>query len=211
MDSASARCREKSPFTSYVSGDVTSHPFLEGMAEAHLGTIARLAEPVQFHEHELILSTEQLSKHFYLVQSGSVLIELQRLHFAVRIQTLGPGDAFGWSALLEQHDSLFDVRARERCTVLRLNGPLLRSALRSDPLLAADLFRRALNLVAGRVQATEVRLGELCGVRMIARKREAARATEPVDLILARENGTSLSNGGTLTGSAFNPRTGALD
>jgi len=35
-----------------------------------------------------------------------------------------------------------------------------------DPKFAAELLRRSLKLVAGRVQATEARLGELCGVRI---------------------------------------------
>ena len=38
--------------------------------------------------------------------------------------------------------------------------------LNEDPEFAAEMLRRALKLVAGRVLATEVRLAELCGVRI---------------------------------------------
>ena len=34
--------------------------------------------------------------------------------YTVSIQALGPGEAFGWSSLLDHHDTLFQVRARER-------------------------------------------------------------------------------------------------
>ncbi len=42
----------------------------------------------------------------------------------------------------------------------------LAAAFRADPDLAVQVLRRALELAAGRVQATEARLGELCGVRL---------------------------------------------
>ena len=124
-----------------------------------------LAEPVEFHAQELVLSAGQRSRYLYLLVSGSLSIELNNKLYQVHIQALGPGEAFGWSALLPHQDTLFDVRTRERCTAVRLDGARLDAALQEDPVFAADLFRRTLQLVAGRVQATEIRLGELCGVR----------------------------------------------
>jgi len=82
----------------------------------------------------------------------------------VWVQILSPGDAFGWSAMLDHHDALFHVRAREASRALCLDGERLSAALRADSQLAAELFGRTLHLVAGRVQATEARPGEMCGV-----------------------------------------------
>jgi CRP-like cAMP-binding protein len=87
-----------------------------------------------------------------------------RFDVAVNIQALGPGDAFGWSALLPHQDTLFQVRARERCAALRLDGGRLSAAFRKDSKFAADMLFLTLGLVAGRMQATETRLGEMCGV-----------------------------------------------
>jgi hypothetical protein len=61
---------------------------------------------------------------------------------------------------------LFQVRAREQSKALCLDGSKLSVALQDDPVLASELLRRTLKLVAGRVQATEAKLGELCGIRM---------------------------------------------
>lgn len=144
------------------------HTFLAGLGEAQLARLAEIAQPVQFREQELILGANQRSLDFYLLLSGSVSIELNNRQYAVRIQSLGPGDAFGWSALLNHHDTLFDVRTRERCTALRLGGAHLSAILREDPVFGAEFLRRTLLLVAGRVHATEMRLGEFCGIRMTA-------------------------------------------
>jgi uncharacterized protein (TIGR02284 family) len=149
-------------------GEITlalrSHAFLSGLQEEQAATLAEFAELVQFPDQELVLAAQQISRDFYLLVSGSVSIELNHRHCVIRIQSLGPGEAFGWSALLEHHDTLFDVRTREHCTALRLDGERLAAALRQDPLLAVELLKRTLNLLASRVYFTELRLAELFGV-----------------------------------------------
>src|SRR5579864_1868216 len=106
------------------------HAFLVGLNEAQLANLASIAQPVTFYEHEPILTAKQPAQDFYLLLSGSVSVELDKKYFVVRIQALGPGDAFGYSALLEAHESMFDVRARECCSAMRLDGGRLRQALR---------------------------------------------------------------------------------
>jgi len=163
------------------AGEVTlalrGHAFLTGLDEAQFVTLAQIAQLVQFREYELIQAAKQRSLDFYLVVSGSVSIELDTRLYTVRIQSLGPGDAFGWSALLEHRDTLFDVRTRESSTALRLDGARLSVALREDPVFAAELLRRTLHLMAVRVHATEMCLGEFCGVPMRTIEHKVADAT----------------------------------
>jgi CRP/FNR family cyclic AMP-dependent transcriptional regulator len=145
---------------------VKNHAFTAGLTDSQTATLSALAHEVEFHENELILKARQQSKHFYLLLSGSVCVEVSAQLYTVSVQALGPGEAFGWSSLLDHHDTLFHVRARERSRALCLDGERLSASLKNDPEFAAELLRRTLKLVAGRVQATEARLGELCGVRM---------------------------------------------
>jgi len=153
------------------------HAFLSGLDEGQYATLAKIAQPVQFGEYELVLAAKQRSLALYLVLSGSFSIELDTRLYTVRIQSLGPGDAFGWSSLLEDHDTLFGVRTRECSTVLRLDGARLSAVLREDPAFAAELLRRTLHLAAVRVNATEICLGEFCGVRMRTIEDKMADAT----------------------------------
>src|SRR6266545_3137230 len=92
------------------------HSFLAGLADSQLDILSSLATEIGFDENELILKTGQQSRYFYLLVSGSVCIEVRSRAFTVCIQALGPGEAFGWSALLDHHDTLFQVRAREQST-----------------------------------------------------------------------------------------------
>ncbi|HEV2689291.1 MAG TPA: cyclic nucleotide-binding domain-containing protein [Bryobacteraceae bacterium] len=149
-----------------LTESVHDHAFTAGLTEGQLARLSDLAHEVEFAENELVLRAREQSKNFYLLLSGSVCVEVAARSYTVCIQALGPGDAFGWSALLDHHDTLFQVRARQHSTALCLDGERLTAALQADPELAAEILRRTLKLVAGRVQATEARLGELCGVRI---------------------------------------------
>jgi CRP-like cAMP-binding protein len=80
------------------------------------------------------------------------------MDFPLRVPT------FGWSALLDHQDTLFQVRAREPMTTLCLQGPDLAQLCRTDPELGTEILTRTLRLVAGRVKATEERFAEMCGV-----------------------------------------------
>jgi CRP/FNR family cyclic AMP-dependent transcriptional regulator len=143
-----------------------NHAFTRGLGDAQIATLAALASEVTFEEHELILMDGERSRCFFLVLTGSVSVELRAPGYVVSVQAVGPGQAFGWSALLEDHETLFQVRAREVTTALRLDGAALKAACHQDTLLGTEILQRALALVAGRVRATEIRFAEMCGVRV---------------------------------------------
>jgi CRP-like cAMP-binding protein len=82
------------------------------------------------------------------------------------VQALGPGQVFGWSALLDRQDTLFQVRAREHTTALRIEGSDLKALFRRQPDLGTELLQRTLQVVASRVRATEQRFAEMCGIRI---------------------------------------------
>jgi len=143
-----------------------NHGFVQGLSETHIARLLSLASEVTFEEDQVILFEGELSAAFYLVIAGSVAIELRAPRYAICVEALGPGKAFGWSALLDHQDTLFQVRARERTTVLCLKGSALKSLCRTDPDLGIEILQRTLRLVAGRVKATEIRFAEMCGVRV---------------------------------------------
>jgi len=145
------------------------HAFTQGLAESQIARLASLAAEATFAADEVILLEGRRSRYFYLVLTGSVGVELRTPTFTLSVQVLGAGDAFGWSALLDQQDTLFQVRARERTTTLRVAGRDLAELCQSDTALGAQFLLRTLRMVAGRVKATEARLAEMCGVRITGR------------------------------------------
>ena len=50
--------------------------------------------------------------------------------------------------------------------MLRLDGERLAAACYAQPEMAAELLRRTLRVVAGRVKATEAIFAQFCGVKV---------------------------------------------
>ncbi|HTT64745.1 MAG TPA: cyclic nucleotide-binding domain-containing protein [Bryobacteraceae bacterium] len=142
------------------------HAFMQGLADRHIARLAALATEVTFAENEVILMDRRESRYFYLVTSGSVNVELHTPIFTVSVLALGPGQAFGWSAVLDRQETVFQVRAREQTSALRIAGKELTEACRDDGELGVEILLRTLQVAAGRIQATEARFAEMCGVRI---------------------------------------------
>jgi cAMP-binding proteins - catabolite gene activator and regulatory subunit of cAMP-dependent protein kinases len=143
---------------------LAEHRFTKGLPASGVAKLAALAREETFSPDQVVLVTGEQSRDFYLLLSGSVCVEVRAPHFTVSVQVLGPGDAFGWSSLLHHHDTLFQIRAREQTTAIRLDGSRLSDVCEENAEFGLALFRRLLDLVAGRVKATESRFGEFCGI-----------------------------------------------
>ena len=142
------------------------HAFTQGLTEAHIDRLAEIANRVAFEENEVVLVDGARSTSFFLLLTGSVVVELHTPQYIMAVQAVGPGNVFGWSALLDDQDTLFQVRAREQTTALQIDGATLKAYCMSDPSLGAEFFHRILRVVAGRVKATELRFAEMCGIKV---------------------------------------------
>ena len=140
-----------------------SHPFTQGLTADQLEVLAGLAELVSFEAEQTVFRGGERSDYLYLLLSGTAFLELQTPVYTVCIQVLGRGEAFGWSSVVEQRYAAFQVRARQRCEALRLNGPSLLKACEGDPAIGSIIFRRVAELIATRLRATEARFIEFCG------------------------------------------------
>jgi CRP-like cAMP-binding protein len=143
--------------------------FVSGLTEEQLRALDSLGRQASFEENELILLAGERSRSFYLLLSGSASVEVATDFCTICIQALAPGDAFGWSSLLDDHDTLFQVRARENCSVLCLEGVALTALCEENPALGVKLLQRVLHTVARRVHGLESRLAEFCGLSPGAR------------------------------------------
>jgi CRP-like cAMP-binding protein len=133
------------------------------MPDSLIKKLASLAHEVEFDEDEIVFSAGERSMNFCLLYCGSAAVEIRTPYYGLCVQTLGPGDAFGWSSLLEEHHTVFQVRAREPSNAIFLDGRKLADACKKDPKLGSEVYRRLAQLVARRVRATEDRLAEFCG------------------------------------------------
>ncbi len=143
----------------------TPERFVTGLTKSQLQVLASLGHEREFEDNELIVAAAEESRLFYLLLTGSAAVEVASGFCTVFVQALEPGDGIGWSSLLQSHETLFQVRAREGCTALCIEGAAIMRLCHEDPQLGVTLLERALRTVAGRVCGLEARLGEFCGFK----------------------------------------------
>jgi CRP-like cAMP-binding protein len=138
------------------------HPFTAALTAAQRAALAGMAETTEIEQEQTIFGSGERSRFFYLLVSGTAFLELQTPVYTVCIQQLGPGEAFGWSALVDEPYRAFQVRARVPCKVVRISGDRLREACDADDSLGAIVYRQLSSLIARRLRAAETRFEEFC-------------------------------------------------
>jgi len=107
-------------------------------------------------------------------------------HGTIRIQTIGSGDALGWSWLFPPHIWRFSARAVEPTRAIFFYGTWLRAQFEQHPGLADELMRRMAQLVVERLQATQLQLVEISEVAMRAQL-QALQLTVPSENTASRK------------------------
>jgi CRP/FNR family cyclic AMP-dependent transcriptional regulator len=134
------------------------HPFSKDFGPPQVERLAALARPVSFAPQEVVFQTGELCNDFYLIISGRVALEIPVGARTLRIQTLGDGDEFGFSALIMGRGMSFQARALQQVEALAFDGGALLAGCRADPELGFSLMRKLLLMVSERLDATRLQL-----------------------------------------------------
>ena len=133
---------------------VSLHPFLAGMKPAHLALLTSCALATHFRKGQAILREGELADRFYLIETGTVIIESGAgLGDPVVVDTIGPGDLVGWSWMFPPYVWHFTARAAEQVSALFFYGTTLREHCEKDPALGYELLKRATAVMLRRMQA----------------------------------------------------------
>ena len=138
-----------------------SHAFLRDLDSKHLMVLASGARPFTTAAGEFLGREGESASHFYLIQSGHVSIESHRPNQeGIRVQTVGPGEAVGWSWLVPPYRWQFDCRAIDEVRGIALDGEWLRERCEQDYTLSHHLLKRLVAVLAGRLAATRLALAK---------------------------------------------------
>jgi CRP/FNR family transcriptional regulator, cyclic AMP receptor protein len=133
-------------------------PFLAGMSEERLRLLAENATERHFAPGEVIFREGENADHFYLIKRGEIDLQTHSAGRPTTVQTVGGGEALGWSWLFPPHHWRFDARARSRTDAISIPAPGLRAKCEVDPALGYEVMKRVANVVANRLQATRLKL-----------------------------------------------------
>ena len=93
--------------------ELRSHELTSGLTQGQVASLASLAIRVEFEADELILAGRPALQRLLPVDWGKRSGGVVRAAIHGYVEALGAGKVFGWSSLLDWHDTLFQVRARD--------------------------------------------------------------------------------------------------
>jgi CRP-like cAMP-binding protein len=118
-----------------------------------------MAQLVEWQQGETIFREEDAREFLYLVIEGRVALEVDvPPRGRMRILTLEPGDAFGWSSIFYQKPKTAGATASQPTRALALDASRLRELSETDTRFGYWLACRLLEVVTARLKVTRIQL-----------------------------------------------------
>jgi CRP-like cAMP-binding protein len=133
--------------------------FLHSLSPSSQKKLLSHAEILHYERDEVIFRQNDPSLYLCLVRTGSVAIEV---HVPTRgfrrILTLGPGEVFSWSALIEPRHETATARAMESTEVFAIKGGLLIDRCLEDCPLGYEIYKALADVISTRLKATQLQM-----------------------------------------------------
>jgi CRP/FNR family transcriptional regulator, cyclic AMP receptor protein len=138
---------------------VALHPFLVGMNRSQLNLLTDCAMHVHFTPGQVIFCEGEIANRFYLIETGSVILESSaRFGDPVIIDKVGGGGLLGWSWMFPPHVWHFTARAVEKTDAIFFYGTMLHEYCEHDHSLGYELFKRMSAVMIKRLQAAREKM-----------------------------------------------------
>jgi CRP/FNR family transcriptional regulator, cyclic AMP receptor protein len=121
---------------------VNDHGLMRDLDPRYLHKLAALALEAHFAPEQVIFKEEDTTRLFYLILSGSVVLEIAGSASNIETEIRNGGDGMGWSALLGYEPKHLQARALTDVRVLAFEGKRLRKACENDPAFGCALMKR---------------------------------------------------------------------
>ncbi len=139
---------------------IAGHPFWSDLPGQYLPLLEGCASLEAFEPHQQIFLHGTEARSLYLIREGCVALETPFVPETgcVPLETVGTGDALGWSWFFTPALWRFNARALESTEVLGFNAAALRSAAAQNHDFGYELARRICHVMLDRIYALELQL-----------------------------------------------------
>ncbi|MCG3209646.1 MAG: Cyclic AMP receptor-like protein [Anaerolineae bacterium] len=134
----------------------------QSMETSHLKKLAAIAREVKFPADRVIYRRGDTGQAVYLIEDGEVVIEMDIPGKGLMVMnTLGPGQFFGWSSLFPSERKMAWTRTTKTTRAIAFDAAQLRAACKNDHELDYAIVRRAAESTADRIRLNRQQLNDL--------------------------------------------------
>jgi CRP-like cAMP-binding protein len=138
--------------------DVGVLPLFDGVPDAELLVLAASASRIVYADGETIFEQGDPATTVISILRGQIVLRSSHGDRSTIVQTIGPGELLGWSALREDATSLTTARAIGQVEVLAFPAERLLDLLAAGGTTGRMLIRRLLGIATGHLQETRMQL-----------------------------------------------------
>jgi CRP-like cAMP-binding protein len=128
----------------------------EGVGQSEIRKLESIARVEQAAKGDCLFSHGETADTLYLAKDGrfALTIQVRALdeHFEVPIEEKAAGEAFGWSALVEPHKSIYSAYCTRTGSVIAFSRGDLEELMSSDPNLGQRLLQNLNQLIGSRIR-----------------------------------------------------------
>lgn len=138
-----------------LAARIAAQPFFEGISAEHLKILSDCAMATKFAREQIIFKEKDLANRFYIIDKGRVALESRTTEGRLAlVETIGAGDALGWSWLFPPYYWHFNARALEDTTAIFFYGTRLRALCDEDHDFGYELVKRMAEVAIRRLEST---------------------------------------------------------
>ncbi|MDH3281045.1 MAG: Crp/Fnr family transcriptional regulator [Gammaproteobacteria bacterium] len=136
-----------------------SHEFFSGISASGLDFLAANAQARQWARGEALFVQEDVAKHFYVVITGEVSVQIPALYGPpLIVQNLGEGAVLGWSWLIEPFRWAFEAHTKADSEIIQFDGRAILARCEADHEFGYALFKRFARLMSKRLEAARLKM-----------------------------------------------------
>lgn len=136
-----------------LEGVIETHPFLFGLDPKYYHFLRGCATMRRFAAQEQIFQEGEPADSFYVILSGDVALEtVVPTAGTATIQTIGSGQALGWSWLFPPYQWHFTARAIEPTEVVAFEAAALRDKAEEDRDFRNEILTRVSKVLVNRLE-----------------------------------------------------------
>jgi CRP/FNR family transcriptional regulator, cyclic AMP receptor protein len=142
---------------------LAGHQFFRGMPASHLAYLAEVTTLSTVPARHRFFDAGGLAQYFWLIRAGQVALDVRAPGAGrVVVETIGRGEMVGVSWFFPPFQWQFGAVAVQPTEAFQVDAAAVRERCDTDPDFGYQFTRRMIVVVARRLQATRIRLLDVC-------------------------------------------------
>jgi len=138
-----------------MNEELRQFKIFQDLTDTELQNIAEIAKKVEFEAEKRVFEEKSIASDLYLVLKGKVVIRKKSDlgHGQITIDTIEPGEIFGWSSTTEPHNFTAAAHTTEKSELLTIKSDVLRDLFKKNNHIGYRVMTEIASVISSRFRS----------------------------------------------------------